>query len=132
MSTMSSVTGLLEKKLVTKIALFKRFFCQKIGVFDSKQRCIFYKNLIIRLAFGKNANFSQKIVENRRKLLSQHQPLVTPSQGKDFQPNLSKKLKLFPNVCSASRPQVCRDSTLLLTFDGTASSDEKLAGKGRT
>jgi hypothetical protein len=41
-----------------------------------KTKLNFEKKLITTLVFRKNANFLPKIVENRRKLWSQHQPLV--------------------------------------------------------
>jgi hypothetical protein len=52
---------------------FSNIFAKKIGeklVFLTQNKAKFFKNWIITLSFVKNANFAQKIGENRRKLWS--------------------------------------------------------------
>jgi hypothetical protein len=47
--------------------IFAEKFSEKMA-FSTKNKAKLCKNLIITLVFEKNANFSPKIVENRRKL----------------------------------------------------------------
>jgi hypothetical protein len=57
--------------------IFAEKFNKKIGVLNSKKAKL-CKKLIVTLVFEKNANFFlPKIVENGRKLWSQHRPLAT-------------------------------------------------------